>query len=280
MPTKPPTIGLLLLAMLLVRGAHAAEILLYDGGSADRPQDQPWLTYFYDFLTGADPGTATVPGGVAMDSTGEPGDSAGFFNHDVGISLFPPAITWPLKNPAFPALDPAAGFRLGFELLIRDEDHGSNDRAGFSVILLGDDRRGIELGFWENAIWAQDGPAFTRAESAAFDTTSAGVLYELTILGLDYVLTADGTAILAGGVRDYTPAAPFPDPYDVPNMLFLGDDTGSAGADVTLGRITLATGPFAAPAPAPWLLLTGGLLWLARRRTAWSGCRLARCSSG
>jgi hypothetical protein len=49
-------------------------------------------------------------------------------------------------------------------------------------------------------------------------------------------------------------------------MLFLGDDTGSAGADFTLGRITLASGPFPAPAPPAWLLLTGGLLCLAVRR--------------
>jgi hypothetical protein len=267
-PSTRAAVGALLLALLLTPVAGFGAIVLYDPTLGNRPQDQTWLAYFYDFFSGADPGTTLVPGGVAMDSTGALGDSAGFFNHGVNISLFPPGFSWVMKNPAFPVLNATTGFRLGFELLIRDEDHLSDDRAGFSVILLGNDRRGIELGFWEETVWAQSGPAFTQAESADYDTTAASRLYELTILGELYSLTADGKNVLSGAVRDYTPANPFPDPYDLPNLLFLGDNTGSAGADFTLGRITLATGPFSAAVPAPpaWLLLTGGLLWLAARR--------------
>jgi hypothetical protein len=262
-----------LLALLSAAGVRAGEIVLYDETMGDRPQDQPWFAYFYDFLGRSDPGTSVVAGGVAMDSTSSLGDSAGFFNHGISISLFPPSYSWIMKNPAFPALDPSDGFRLGFELEIRDEDHGNSDRAGFSAILLGQDLRGIELGFWEDSVWAQSGPAFTRAEQTDFNTTIGSILYELTILGLDYMLSADGVDILSGTTRDYSPASPFPDPYDVPNMLFLGDNTGSAGADFTLGRVTLVTGPFApvendpvdsVPLPAVWMLVALGLPWLPR----------------
>ena len=267
MPPKQLLFGPLLLALLAAPAAGAAEYLLYDESAGNKPQDQAWMTYFYDFLTGADPGTSAVAGGVTMDSTGDLGDAAGFFNHGVSITLFPPSYSWTLKNPGFPALERNDGFRLSFELLIRDEDHFIGDpRAGFSVLLLGDDLLGVELGFWEDEIWSQDGPDFNaKGESALFDTTAGSILYELTILGSDYLLTAGGTDLLTGALRDYSAADPFPDPYETPNMLFLGDNTGSAGADFTLGRITLTTD---VPAPATGLLLAGGLLWLGRRRRA------------
>jgi hypothetical protein len=148
---------------------------------------------------------------------------------------------------------------LSFELEIRDEDHASQDRAGFSVILLGEDLLGIELGFWEDRIWAQSGPTFQQAEGVDFTTNGGENLYELWIQGLEYALLANGSEILSGATRDYSSASPTVDPYDTPNMLFLGDDTGSASADFTLGRITLDAGPFGVPLPATWILLLVGL---------------------
>ena len=93
------------------------------------------------------------------------------------------------------------------ELAIADESHASSNRAGFSVILLGDDKKGIELGFWTDRIWAQSGPDFVQAEGAAYNTAST-VLYDLSIRGLNYVLSANGNPILTGLTRDYTSAAP------------------------------------------------------------------------
>lgn len=271
MPPKQLFLAPLMLVLLAAPAADAAEYLLYDTSPspAEKPEDQAWMTYFYDFLTGSNPGTSAVTGvGVSMDSTGDLGDAAGFFNHGVSITLLPPSYSWTLKNPDFPVLDRDEGFRLSFELLIRDEDHlTGNPRAGFSVLLLGDDLLGIELGFWENEIWSQGNADFdAKGESAVFDTTAASILYELTILDSDYLLSAGGTDLLTGALRDYSAANPFPDPYETPNMLFLGDDTGSAGADFTLGRITMTTGPFDLPVPATGLLLAGGLVWLGRRR--------------
>jgi len=229
---------------------RAAVIDLYQGAAGTMPQAQPWMTFIGLGLA------SSVAGGVSLDTRLHPSLAAGYFNH----SLTAAPGTWALKNPAFPDLDPAVGFTLGFELALPDEDHLSNDRAGFSVILLGDDQKGIELGFWEDRIWAQSGPDFVQAEGVAVNTLTK-TLYELTIRGLNYILNADGSQVLTGPTRDYTGATPSVDPYETPGMIFLGDDTSSASALFTLGSIRLEV-----PAPPPWWLLPAGLLALHRRR--------------
>jgi hypothetical protein len=247
-----PVWRFLLLAALGTPAASAGEIVLYDNTAGNLPQDQQWLTYI---------GVASVSSpadGVTVDTRAFDLLAAGYFNHSLNAT----PDDWSLKDPAFPSLDPSLGFTLGFELQILDEDHVSSDRAGFSVILLGQDLLGIELGFWEGEIWAQSGPSFTHAEGAPYNTTLERVLYELTIVGTSYFLRADGNQLLTGATRDYSPATPNPDPYGTPNMLFLGDDTGSAGAQFTLGGLTLT--PNAAPAPPVWALLLGGIAWLGR----------------
>ncbi|NJR49356.1 MAG: hypothetical protein HC780_07050 [Leptolyngbyaceae cyanobacterium CSU_1_3] len=66
-----------------------------------------------------------------------------------------------ITAPAAFALNRTRGYTLGFNVQLLSEDHSSNDRAGFSVIALGSDKRGIELGLWTNStqktgsIWAQ-----------------------------------------------------------------------------------------------------------------------------
>src|SRR4051812_35382877 len=65
---------------------------------------------------------------------------------------------------ALPALDRAAGYALRCSVQIVSESHADSDkdgdgvggRAGFSVIVLSSDPKGIELGFWEDQIWAQE----------------------------------------------------------------------------------------------------------------------------
>jgi hypothetical protein len=255
--------------LLLPIIAESGEILLYDGNQGNRPDDQLWLTAIGVGSVGVAPGGVAV-NTMLLDLLVWP---FGYFNYFLDAT----PDTWSLKNTAFPALDPEAGFTLGFKLRISDEDHVSDHRAGFSVILLGQDLLGIELGFWENGVWAQSGPSFTQDEHFAFDTTGVEfILYELTILGPKYFLSANGSDILTGLTRDYSSATPNPDPYGTPNMLFLGDNTTSAGARFTLGSILLRTGPFdlpaLVPAPAPYALLLPAVAWLARRRTRLSAC--------
>jgi hypothetical protein len=136
------------------------------------------------------------------------------------------------------------GFSLLFTALLNAETHASTNRAGFSVIVLGADRRGIELGFWTNRVFAQaDSPLFTHAEETDFSAMGGFVDYTLTILATNYVLQANGAAILSGPVRDYTSFAGFPNPYQTSNFIFFGDDTTSASASVNLRRVTLMLPP-------------------------------------
>ncbi|MCB8927939.1 MAG: hypothetical protein H6652_20185 [Ardenticatenaceae bacterium] len=149
---------------------------------------------------------------------------------------------------AMPTLTRSAGFQLSLDLRLVTETHNNNDRAGFSLILLSEDLYGVELAFWTDEIWVQEGNGlspFTHAEGAAYDTTAALTTYELTMIGNTYLLTANGVPLLSGPLRQYTdwqpPAVLLPDPYEVPNQLFLGDDTASSGAEVWLGNVRITT---------------------------------------
>lgn len=257
--------GIFLAAICSASTAQA--LTLYDDSLAQTPDDQGWMT-----LVSTSGATASsVAAGVRINTgTGgvSPADEAGWFNQ---LPLPPIAGGGALPvNPGFPVLDSSLGFSLSFELQIHAESHGmNNDRAGFSVILLDSNAIGVELGFWGDEIWAQsDSPLFTHAESAAFDTLSSEVLYELTILGSGYSLSANGSNLLNGGLRDYSAylTDPFtPDPYEVGSFVFLGDNTDSAFADFTLGDVQIHTGEAQVVLPSvSWLLLLG-LLPLARR---------------
>lgn len=146
-------------------------------------------------------------------------------------------------SPGFPILDRAAGFQVNVTLQVESESHASNNRAGFSIIVLSQDAKGIELAFWEDQIWAQSdgttGGLFGHGEGAAFTTTAGLIEYQVTFAGDTYTLTANQEPILTGPVRDYSAFDGFPDPYETPNFLFLGDDTTSAQARIRLSFVSV-----------------------------------------
>lgn len=234
--------------------ASAAEktLLLYDSASGAIPSAP--LMNFIDVPAGAT--LLTYSDGVTvMDSTAAGKTTyAGWLSSGATIS-------------EFPRLDRAAGFQVNFIVQLEDESHANNNRAGFSVIVLGEDARGIELAFWQNEIWAQSddatGGLFTHGEGIAFATTTGLIAYQLAILDDTYTLTADGKPILTGPVRDYSQFDGFPDPYETPNFLFLGDDTTSAETRVRLSLVSItgtesitptATSPgipMSSPSPPP-----------------------------
>jgi hypothetical protein len=152
-----------------------------------------------------------------------------------------------VSQTVMPTLNRAAGFQLTFDLRVISENHGSNnDRAGFSLILLSEDLYGIEMAFWHDEIWVQEGNGaqlFTHAEGVAYDTIAALTTYKLTIFNDSYLLTANDALLLSGSLRQYTDWTPpfgvLVDPYEQPNQLFLGDDTSSAGAEVWLGDVRI-----------------------------------------
>ena len=245
------------LLLCLPLTAHA-QTILYNETLGNFPGDQGWFLYLTNSPPNASQTYIPTQGTrlVTINSA-----SAGYFNTNPFTST--------LVNPLFPTLDRTTGFRLSLDLLISSETHISNDRAGFSIIALASDHRGIELGFWNNQIWAQtDTPLFTHGEGAAFTTTTR-TSYQLDILGNSYDLFANGNSILTGSLRDYSS---FGVPYSFNNFLFLGDDTSSADADITLGRVALS----AVPEPATWISLAcagfGAVCWLGHR------ARLARRS--
>lgn len=205
---------------------------LYDGALGTMPQQQGWA--YGGLPLGALP-TPTIGGGATtLTTTAALTIQAGFSAARGGFL----GSTAPV-----PELSRTQGFTVTFRVQVQGETHSGNDRAGFSVIVLASDRRGIELGFWQNEIWAQEGGTsklFTHAEGATFDTTSALTTYELVVQGDAYRLLSGGQQVLAGAVRDYTAFSGPINPYTTPNYLFFGDNTTSAAAVMRLALIEVA----------------------------------------
>lgn len=205
-------------ALLTASLASSPAQIFYDG-SLGLPSGQGW-----SYL--ALGGTQTLTNnGVLLDTSAANNIQAGYSRTVPGL------------------LNRTNGFTLLFTSQMISESHVSTNRAGFSVILLADDKRGIELAFWTNNIFAQsDSPLFTHAEETNYVTTAL-VDYALTLHATNYVLSANGTPILSGPVRDYTAFVGPINPYSTPDFLFFGDDTTSAGAAVILKKVVLITAP-------------------------------------
>jgi len=228
--------------------AHA--VSLYDGSLGTLPGQQGW-----SYAAVGVAGQVVSNGSVNLDTTLGNATQAGYFQ-------------------ILPDVDSAAGFALAFTAQILAESHtGSANRAGFSVLLLDNAHRGVELGFWQDQVWAQslDGSNnFVKAEAAGFATTAMAD-YQLSLQAGGYALSANGSPLLSGPLRDYSLAGvtvlgvPI---YATNNFLFLGDDTSSAKASVNIASVS------AVPLPAGWALMLGPLaagLTGARRRARAAG---------
>ena len=232
--------------------------MLFDGALDTLPTAQGWT---YLNLPGGITPTADATNNITNLNTSTSSTSlAGFFRNDQ-------------------TLDAAQGFVVNFNAEVLAEatetsanknGDGKDDRAGFSIIVVSSDKtKAIELGFnkvgSQLSIFAQeDGtsqadPAsapnsstgspltlFTQAESALFTPTAGLNSYDLAVSGNTYTLYANGTAILSGKLRNYTAFSGSYDPYETPNLIFLGDDTTSAKANINLGSVKITAGSLAA----------------------------------
>lgn len=234
--------------------AHAAvEQVLYNGSLGNLPAAQGWL-----YMPTPSPGSAVqaaTPVGVLLDTTLVTTDRAGYFNAFL---------------PGSPDMDCAAGFTVRIDLQLLAESHASADRAGFSLIVLDKNKKGLELEFWPGEVWAQHdaitGPDyFTHAEGVAFDTTAEMARYELAFFGGQYRLMIDGQWKMSGLVRDYTGYVGAIDPYETPNLLFFGDNGGSSSSSATISRLSYYGESIPEPASMS-LLLLGTIGALARRK--------------
>jgi hypothetical protein len=226
-----------LFAAIPAASASVQTVNLYVGSGTQTPQSQGWLNFI---PTSGIPSTISAAGATTLDTTSSSSIMAGYFNYNTFLNAF--------QNPSFPTLDTSAGFTVNFSVQVNSESHTSNDRAGFSVIALGHDGNGIELGFWTGNVWAQSTTPvlFTHGEDVAFNTSSASHNYSLHIQGGTYTLSADSTQILTGPTRNYSS---FGLPYSLPDFLFLGDDTSSGAASETFSAVSVTV-----PEPGTGLL--------------------------
>ena len=228
----------------LALGASVAHAdVLYDPSTQTLPSQQDWV--MVDFL-----GTAQVQNGLFnLSSSGSNSLKSGIARTDRTI-------------------DSDTGTTLNFSFQTVSESHANANRAGFSVILLDSEHRGIELGFWATQIWAQSGADFLHAESASFNTTLLRN-YSLTLQDGFYSLSSGATTLLTGAMRDYSS---FGSVYTQTNFIYMGDNTSSAQGSVKIGAINLTTGSggtvSSVPEPATLALWLGalGLLGARRRR--------------
>ena len=211
----------------------ATPIVLYDGAlGTGTPDTQGFFYLTQPPTTVQATQTFTTPITI-LDTTPQRTDFAGYF----------------AKPGLYAPLDRVRGYQVRFTAQVVAESHVSNDRAGFSLLVTSSDKRGIELGFWENEVWAQEGGSsqpFTHAEGAVFTTTAGLIEYRLGVLGNSYTLAANGVTILSGPLRDYTlaPAPPLPiNPYTTANLIFLGDDTSSAQVILKLEAVSVIDAP-------------------------------------
>jgi hypothetical protein len=220
-----PKIATLGLAGMLLLGispaTQAATYTLFDPGTGRSPSQQGWFSSVASGVT-----QSFDTGKLVLDSSGSN-------TYQAGYARFRP---WNLAIP----LNRTVGYTLSLEVQLPIEEHISNDRAGFSTILVSSDRQAIELDFWKNRIWAQrdavDGGLFTQGEGVAIDTASAMKRYDLVVVGDRYCLFASGQLALRGRLRNYSS---FGFPYSQPSLVFVGDNTQSARAKLHLGKVIL-----------------------------------------
>ncbi|KAA3664869.1 MAG: hypothetical protein DWQ04_03530 [Chloroflexi bacterium] len=209
-------------------------IVFYDGALGGTPNEQD-MAYETEGIPFSQVTQTFSNGATTLDSTANILDYAGY-----GIT-----------TTLVPTLEPIMGFQLNFTAQVISETHDVDNRAGFSVILLGEDLQGIELAFWEGKISAQEGGTtnlFSFAESVNFDATAELTDYTLEIIGGRYVLRAEGVYLLDGPVRDYTawvpPVGAPADPYEQPNFVFLGDNSSQGKSRIRLSYVELMIGTF------------------------------------
>lgn len=221
---------------LLMAANAASAVELYNGLLGTTPAQQGWTLKYNPLLPR--PGETVLPaGGIVFDTSGNISKQGGYFKQ----STLP---TLPTQLPV--VLDRGRGYNVTFTLKVDSQSSGSNDKAGFSFIVTSNaipgevQPSGIELNFWQGAIWGQN-YNFTRGEAVPFNTTALHT-YRLFVQGSIYQLFVDGSAtpILQGPLRQYygyVPPTGYTNPYIVPNQLFMGNIYPGTGAKVTIVNV-------------------------------------------
>jgi len=227
--------------------SNAGALTLYDPAGG-LPNAQGWTT-----TSSAAAGSDTlVSGRLRVDTTG-----TGVSQHGHG---------------RLAALDTVTGFTLQFGLRVISESTNSVNRAGFALLLQGQDQsKSLELAFLDDKVWAlqyslgSPDNGFVQGESAPLDTVSSLRNYSLTVQNNLFSLSADGQALFSGAMRDYPslPGSLGTLVYNQSNFLFFGDNTSQARGVFDVASIILTP----VPEPGAAALLLAGLAvvaWLRR----------------
>ncbi|MFE1745000.1 hypothetical protein [Coleofasciculus sp. H7-2] len=224
-------LAVLTVGFTLLMGANSANAVpLYDGVSKPNqtPDQQGWQYQENAFKSPAPTATSTSEGTVL--NTGNSTNQAGYFK----------------VSPVL--LNRSTGYSISFSVKISSETHLNNNRAGFSLIVISDgvfgetQPYGLELGFWQNSVWAQN-VGFTQGEKVTFNVQKTMNNYVLYVKDNQYQLFINGSTfpILQGELRQYTgfiPPPGYPNPYTTSNLIFFGDNTASATANVTIKSVS------------------------------------------
>lgn len=232
--------------MLITTGNHLRSQELYNGLGLPENNNPQWLNsgalHSSGFPTSLD--VTSVAGGVKIDSNGNDAEYSGYSNYNPLTSSF--------VNPDFPTLDQKNGYSIFFNLSLdtaNDFFDQNNNRAAFSITVIGAEKKGIEIGFDSDQIFAQN-ENFTQGEIQSW-ATNVSRDYQLTVSENSYKLLANTdeglSTIINGSLRNYnfdplnsSPSLNF-NPYEIPNFLFFGDNTGEAHGTFTLGKIAVET---------------------------------------
>jgi|GEM_PF-1454384 len=247
-----------------INTAQAAPVILFNSTTGQTPDDDPW-----DWLYRGDDGVFGAPGSVIntnlyglvtlLDTADPNADRAGY------------SLGGAQQLPGGVVLDRNEGFALSFNLQLISEIHTSPDHAGFSLTVMTADNWGIELGFWNDRIFAQNGN-FTHGEEVLYNNSLNIANYTLSVQGNSYCFFAPGMdSPLIGSLRQYSGSG-FPDnPYGQNNLIFMGDNTNSGSAQVLITQVGFT--PVINPIPEPGIfgfagvaLIGAAVVWRVRRR--------------
>jgi Ca2+-binding RTX toxin-like protein len=206
---------------------------LYSANLGTAPSSQGWLSFTN--LSGA---TQTAnQSGTLLNTTANQSIYAGYSNYTALGTLV---------SPSSPILNATTGYSISFDLQVISDSGTNPNRAGFSLLLVSQDpTKAIELAFQRTSpttgrIFAQKDATFVADEFVAFDV-NAKTDYRVEVEGNSYKLFANGTQILTGSLRDYSAFTGPIDPYETPNLIFLGDNTTSAQGSFNLSQVVVQT---------------------------------------
>ncbi|MGK7903666.1 MAG: hypothetical protein AB4352_20120 [Hormoscilla sp.] len=229
----------LFIIILGTESAKAASVTLYDGVGLPISQGEliPGALNSSGLPVASD--ETAVSGGVQVDTNANLAEYSGYSNYNPLTSTF-------VNSPLPYTLDQSLGYSIVFNVTLNSTTSNNPNRAAFSITAIGVGNQGIELAFEPNSIFAQNAD-FTLGENQPF-TTNSNTDYELRVTSSNYQLFANSSQILTGSLRTYNfnpltsdpPLGTF-NPYEIPNFIFLGDNTGQEDGEFTLRSASVTT---------------------------------------